>query len=86
MESFGDVIALWPSLSDLAADAGVAYGVAKQWRMRDSIPAPHWAALVDAARNRGFSEVTTARLAEIARLRAERVAAEQQNNASGEAA
>lgn len=74
METFGDVIALWPSLSDLAGDAGVTYGVAKQWRWRDSIPAAHWAALVDAARNRGFSEVTTERLAEIARIRAERAA------------
>ncbi len=71
MGSFSDVIALWPSLADFAAEVGVPYGHAKQWRMRDSIPAARWTALVEAAERRGV-HLTTERLAQIAKGRATR--------------
>lgn len=68
MKTFNDVIELWPSVSDLASDLAVPYGVAKQWRRRNSIPADRWASLIDAARSRGFA-ITADALAEIARTR-----------------
>lgn len=75
MVSFLAVLALWPSLSDLAGDLGLPYGVVKQWRRRNSIPADKWQALVLAAQGRGFEHVTTDLLASIAACRLSRDAA-----------
>lgn len=72
MQTFADVLALWPSLSELATDLGVPYGVAKQWRMRNSIPAEYWQALTAAARDRGIEGITADVLADIAARRAGR--------------
>ncbi len=69
---FGDVITLWPSLKAFNQEVGVTECVARQWLKRRSIPARYWQATVRAAEARGFSEVTTDRLAKIARFRAER--------------
>jgi hypothetical protein len=69
MKTFSDVIGLWDSLSQLAADLDVPYGVAKQWRRRGSIPADRWVGLIDAAQRRGFEGVTADLLAELARSR-----------------
>lgn len=66
MESFNDVIGLWPSLPELAADLKVPYERAAQWRKRNSIPARHWARLIEVAQERGFRCVTAERLAELA--------------------
>lgn len=69
MLSFTDVLALWPSLSALAGDIGVPYGVAKQWRMRNSIPPEHWQALIAAAKERRIAGVTADALTAIAARR-----------------
>lgn len=60
------IIRLWPTLSDFAADLGVAYGTAKAMRRRGSIPAEHWKSAVDGARARGIEGVTLEVLAEAA--------------------
>lgn len=70
METFVAVIELWPSIGDFAREVGVSYGLAKQWRMRNSIPAAHWQRVIGAAQERGFEGVTAERLTEIAQLRA----------------
>jgi len=75
MKSFSEVLALWPSLSDLAADLSLPYGVVKQWRRRNSIPSDRWQALVLAAQRRGHGFVTAELLAAIAAGRAEASAA-----------
>lgn len=75
MLTFADVIALWASLSALAADLGVPYGVVKQWRRRNSIPADRWAGVVAAAQKRGFETVTADRLMAIAEARTDQDAA-----------
>lgn len=69
MKTINDVVSLWPSISEFAADAGVAYGVAQQWRRRNSIPAERWSAVVAAASRRGVPVVLET-LAAIARDRA----------------
>jgi hypothetical protein len=66
MESFADVINLWPSLSRFAADVGVSYGVAKQWRRRNSIPSERWAELLWAAELRAIDGLSANLLTKIA--------------------
>lgn len=66
MESFSQLIGLWPSMSQLAADLAVPYGVVKQWRRRDSIPSEYWRALIAAAKQRGISGITADLLTELA--------------------
>ncbi|WP_117395638.1 hypothetical protein [Maritalea myrionectae] len=61
----------WPSLSEFAADIGIKYGTAKAMRRRGAIPANRWAAVVSAAEERGYEQVTFEKLAEIAADRQE---------------
>lgn len=49
-----DIINLWPSLSDFAADLAVGYGTAKAMRRRESIPSEYWLSAVRAAESRGI--------------------------------
>jgi len=58
MNSFREVIDLWPSLREFASDIGVKYGTAQVMRYRNSIASDHWAVVVDRAAERGFREVT----------------------------
>jgi hypothetical protein len=76
MNDFLAVIDLWPSVSELAADMGVPYGVAAQWRRRGSIPADRWLSLINRARERGFEGITLEGLAVAAQRRAGLLAAE----------
>lgn len=57
--SITGIIALWPSLSEFAADIDVDVNTAKQMRRRGSIAVRHWPALVVAARKRGYTFITT---------------------------
>ena len=52
------IISLWPSLSDFAADLGIQYGTAKAMRRRGSIPASYWASVVATAKARNLTGVT----------------------------
>jgi hypothetical protein len=69
MNSFSEVLALWPTLSELAADLDLPYGVVKQWRRRNSIPSDKWQALVLAAQRRGHRRITAELLTSIAARR-----------------
>ena len=71
MRSFVEVLSLWPSLTVLASDLGLPYGVVKQWRLRNSIPPAHWQAIVAAAQGRGIAGVTVEALAALAARRTE---------------
>lgn len=58
MQSFTDVINLWPSLTSFARDIRVEYVTAQIMRYRDSIAPRHWPKVVSAAEKRGFDGVT----------------------------
>jgi hypothetical protein len=58
-----DVINLWPSLSEFAADLGIEYGTAKAMRRRGSIPSEYWVAVVKNAERRDLADVTLEALA-----------------------
>ena len=47
------IIALWPSMSDLAADLGKPYSTVAAWKQRGSIPAAYDFDLIAAADRRG---------------------------------
>lgn len=69
METFRDVISRWPTVPSMGVDAGVGERTAFSWWQRDSIPADRFAAIIRAARLRGYEGVTAERLAEIAEKR-----------------
>ena len=52
--SHRDIINLWPSLKDYAADIGADYGTAKKHRQRNSIPDGYRVAAVLGAQRRGL--------------------------------
>lgn len=47
-----DIIKLWPTLADFAADMGVKRNTARGWKRRNSIPDKYWTDLVERARER----------------------------------
>lgn len=59
-----DVMALWPSIAELARDIGEPYETVRKWKVRGSIPAAYWVAITTAAAKRGF-DVTLEALARI---------------------
>jgi hypothetical protein len=65
MNTFGDVIGLWPTAAEFASDVGVGVERARKWGSRNSIPGEWFVPIADAAQRRGF-DVTAQRLAEIA--------------------
>ena len=46
-DSFTAVIALWPTVEAMAIDLQVHGQVVRQWRARNSIPSPFWAAILE---------------------------------------
>lgn len=58
MDTFRDIIAAWPSLEAVAADAGTSVGAVKQWRNRNNIPGEYWLKLEMGARERRIPGVT----------------------------
>jgi len=67
MNSFRDVIDLWPSMAEMARQAHVTHGTVKQWRRRNSIPSRYWLRLVLLSDLHGYG-VSWGRLAEIANV------------------
>lgn len=60
-----DIIAKWPSAAEMARDIGLRRpGHGAMMKMRGSIPAPYWSALVEAAEKRGIEGVTLEALAQ----------------------
>lgn len=58
------IIAIWPTLSDLAADLRKPYTTIQSWQQRGSIPARYDLELIEAAKGRG-AELTLQQLAEM---------------------
>lgn len=71
METFRDIIALWPTPEVLAAEIGEKAWTVRKWKQRDSIPASRWLTVANAARAKG--NLITAE--QMARMAAREVAA-----------
>ena len=46
------IIAMWPTMTDLAEDIEVEYNTVQKWKERERIPSEHFQALLDAAKKR----------------------------------
>lgn len=68
-QSHAEIIGLWPSLGEFAADIGVSYGTAKQMRRRNSIADDHRPAVVAKAEIRGLTGITFELLSRTAPVR-----------------
>lgn len=66
MRTFSDIVSLWPTATELAADIGENDGTVRQWKNRDSIPAEYWPKVIAAAAKRRFVGVTAELMAQIA--------------------
>lgn len=66
VSSFTDVIDVFDGPAAFARAVGMSAGAAKQARRRDSLAAEWFSATARAAHDRGLSEITEKRLAEIA--------------------
>lgn len=66
METFADIIGLWPSAETLGEDIGVCGVTVRAWRNRNSIPSNRWADVIAAAKARGFDSVTPDEMTKIA--------------------
>lgn len=75
MNSFAEIIALWPTVAAFADDVGVKYPTAASWEQRNTLPSDIWEDVVLAAADRGFEGVTLERLAAIAASKRRRQAA-----------
>lgn len=71
VSSFAAVIDLWANTAAFAREVGEPYENARQWRLNDSIPGRAFAAVVNAARARGFEQVTHEMLCGLAALKHE---------------
>lgn len=65
--SVAELVALWPSRPDFAADVGVKIGLVNSWVHRGVIPDLYWLAISDGAQRRGIAGVS---LEVLARMRA----------------
>ena len=66
MDSFADIIGLWPTTAAFASDMKIRGVTARQWKNRDRIPANFWIDIVAVSARRGFSQVTLKLLANLA--------------------
>ncbi|WP_425502149.1 carph-isopro domain-containing protein [Sphingobium jiangsuense] len=56
MSCIDDIFSVWPSAAAMARDIGVPDVTVRQWRNRSrSIPVRYWAAIIDAAKDRGVA-------------------------------
>ena len=54
MKNYSEVIDLWPSLAELASDAGKTEEQVRKWKFRKWIPSSSWLDVADAAAKRKF--------------------------------
>lgn len=66
MDSFKDIINLWPTAAEFARDVGTSPANARSMRMLNRIPDDYWAETVRCAAVRGFEGVTLDCLADLA--------------------
>lgn len=53
MQTFRDIIGLWPSHRAMAGDIGANHWAVAKWHQRDNIPPEWWNAVLAAARRSG---------------------------------
>lgn len=63
------VFCRWPTIAELAADIGAPLARVSKWWQRNSLPAPYMAAVLEAARRRGWSDITAELLVSLADIR-----------------
>lgn len=65
MQTFRDIIDLWPTPDVLAAEIGENVWTVRKWKQRGRIPANRWLAVAGAARAKG-SHITAEQMAKMA--------------------
>lgn len=76
MNTFSEIISLWPSAEELARDVGATGLVVRAWRARRSIPSEYWVAVIGAAERRGIPHITLELFAKLAASRGKRAQGE----------
>lgn len=84
-QTFAEIINLWPSAVELAADVGVKEVTARAWKAR-GIPAEYWADLIAAAARRQINGITADLLLEIASRQRRSVGVDPPRQSTGAAA
>jgi len=69
MQTFRDIIGLWPNRAEMGKDVGSTTHAVGYWWRNNVIPPAHYDKVVFAAHRRGFYHVNYALLANIARER-----------------
>ncbi len=75
IQSFPELLKLWPTISALAEDLGVKYLTARGWQQRGAVPAEYWLGLVASAEKRDIEGVTLELLAKLSAEQAGRTVA-----------
>lgn len=75
LKNFADVIGLWKTAGEMAADIEVTDLVVRAWKRRNAIPGEYWSRIVSSAETRGFQGVTLELLASFAEQNAREAAA-----------
>ncbi len=65
MQSFRDIIDLWPTPDALAAQIGEKAWTVRKWKQRNKIPGEHWMSVAKAACGQGI-DVTIEQMAALA--------------------
>ena len=66
IDSFAEIIRLWPSYAELADDCGVSYQTVASWHRRSSIPQIHWENVERSAKKRNIHAVSYSKLRSVA--------------------
>lgn len=69
MNSFADIINLWPTAEAFAQDIEIEGQLARAMKRRNNIDQKYWVDVVSAAENRDIPNVTLEQLAQIASLK-----------------
>ena len=67
--TFSSLIDKWPSVAEFAKDVDQKLETVRKWKQRESIPAGHWLAIVEAAQKRGI-DISIESLASMSQQRA----------------
>jgi hypothetical protein len=65
VQSFKEVVAIWDTPDQMAADIGNNAEAVRKWKQRDSIPADWWTRVISGAKAKGV-DITAHRLAILA--------------------
>jgi hypothetical protein len=84
MDTFADLIAAWPSTSDLAGDLGVTQVTVRSWRRR-GVPGAYWADIEAAAQRRGLRGIDLSTIARLGKRRHPRIRISVEDAAAGRA-